>query len=60
MNRYKQEYVTEFAYILGTMQQEYGNIIDKIPTIITENQDEVKIFNGVWFGFNYVFDRLWR
>lgn len=45
MNRYKQEYVTEFAYILGTMQSEYGNIIDKFPPVITENQDGVKIFN---------------
>ncbi len=45
MNQYKQEYVTEFAYILGTMQSEYGNIIDKFPPVITENQDGVKIFN---------------
>ena len=45
MNQYKQEYVTEFAYILGTMQSEYGNIIDKFPPVIIENQDGVKIFN---------------
>lgn len=45
MNQYKQEYVTEFAYILGTMQKEYGNIIDKFPPKITENQDGIKIFN---------------
>lgn len=45
MNRYKQEYVTEFAYILGTMQKEEGNIIDKFPSKLTENQDGIKIFN---------------
>lgn len=45
MNQYKQEYVTEFAYILGTMQKEYGNVIDKFPPRITENQDGIKIFN---------------
>lgn len=45
MNQYKQEYMTEFGYILGTMQKEYGNIIDKFPPKITENQDGIKIFN---------------
>lgn len=45
MNQYKQEYMTEFGYILGTMQKEYGNIIDKFPSKITENQDGIKIFN---------------
>lgn len=45
MNQYKQEYVTEFAYILGTMQKEYGNVIDKFPPRITENQDGIRIFN---------------
>lgn len=45
MNRYKQEYVTEFAYILGTMQKEEGNVIDKFPPKLTENQDGIKIFN---------------
>jgi len=45
MNRYKQEYVTEFAYILGTMQKETGNIIDKFPPKLTENQEGIKIFN---------------
>lgn len=45
MNQYKQEYMTEFAYILGTMQNEYGNIIDKFPPKITENQEGIKIFN---------------
>lgn len=45
MNQYKQEYMTEFGYILGTMQKEYGNIIDKFPPILTENQDGIKIFN---------------
>lgn len=45
MNSYKQEYMTEFGYILGTMQKEYGNIIDKFPPTLTENQDGIKIFN---------------
>lgn len=45
MNQYKQEYMTEFGFILGTMQNEYGNIIDKFPPVITENQDGIKIFN---------------
>lgn len=45
MNRYKQEYVTEFAYILGTMQKEEGNVIDKFPSKLTENQDGIKNFN---------------
>lgn len=45
MNRYKQEYVTEFAYILGTMQKEEGNVLDKFPSKLTENQDGIKIFN---------------
>lgn len=45
MNQYKQEYMTEFGYILGTMQKEYGNIIDKFPPKLTENQDGIKIFN---------------
>lgn len=45
MNQYKQEYMTEFGYILGTMQKEYGNIIDEFPPKLTENQDGIKIFN---------------
>lgn len=45
MNQYKQEYMTEFGFILGTMQNEHGNIIDKFPPVITENQDGIKIFN---------------
>lgn len=45
MNQYKQEYMTEFGYILGTMQKEYGNIIGKFPPKLTENQDGIKIFN---------------
>lgn len=45
MNQYKQEYMTEFGYILGTMQKEYGNIIDKFPPKLTESQDGIKIFN---------------
>ena len=45
MNQYKQEYMTEFAYILGTMQKEYGDIIDTFPPNLTENQDGIKIFN---------------
>lgn len=45
MNQYKQEYMTEFGYILGIMQKEYGNIIDKFPPKLTENQDGIKIFN---------------
>ncbi len=45
MNQYKQEYMTEFGYILGTMQKEYGNIIDKFPPELTENQEGIKIFN---------------
>lgn len=45
MNRYKQEYVTEFAYILGTMQKEEVNVLDKFPSKLTENQDGIKIFN---------------
>lgn len=45
MNQYKQEYVTEFAYILGTMQKKYGDVVDKFPPRITENQDGIKIFN---------------
>lgn len=45
MNRYKQQYMTEFAYILGTMQKDNENIIDKFPSRITENQDGITIFN---------------
>ena len=45
MNQYKQEYMTEFAYVLGTMQKEYGDIIDTFPPNLTENQDGIKIFN---------------
>lgn len=45
MNQYKQEFITEFAYILGTMQKEYGDIIDTFPPDLTENQDGIKIFN---------------
>ena len=45
MNRYEQEYVTEFAYLLGTMHNEYGNIIDQFPPSIIENQDPIKVFN---------------
>lgn len=45
MNQYKKEYITEFAYILGTMKEEYGDIIDKFPLAITEDQDEIKIFD---------------
>lgn len=45
MNSYKQQYMTEFAYILGTMQKDNENIIDKFPSKITENQDGITIFN---------------
>ena len=45
MNRYKQQYMTEFAFILGTMQKENEKIIDKFPSRITENQDGITIFN---------------
>lgn len=45
MNSYKQQYMTEFAYILGTMQKENKNIIDKFPSRITENQDGITVFN---------------
>lgn len=45
MNSYKQQYMTEFAYILGTMQKDNENIIDKFPSKITENQDGISIFN---------------
>lgn len=45
MNSYKQQYMAEFAYILGTMQKDNENIIDKFPSRITENQDGITIFN---------------
>jgi len=46
MNSYKQQYMTEFAFILGTMQKDNENIIDKFPPRIKENQDGITIFNN--------------
>lgn len=46
MSSYSQKYMTEFAYIIGTMQNKNESFIENFPTEMAEEQDGIEVFNN--------------